>query len=123
MKDNKHTQINNDADYDTTNKSTTTKTEQQRCKTIDLQMIKELSYRFSSDILLKPDMICLALNEPLSFEPSQLYCQRCHYVLSDSVFPQGCSSDGGNGVLLTNNHPFRKINLKLKKCRNPIAEQ
>ena len=123
MKDNKHTQINNDADYDTTNKSTTTKTEQQRCKTIDLQMIKELSYRFSSDILQKPDMICLASNEPLSFEPSQLYCQRCQYVLSDSVFPQGCSSDGGNGVLLTNNHPFRKISLKLKKCRNPIAEQ
>ena len=119
MEDNKkHTQINNDVDIEI---STTTKTEQQRTKTIDLQMTKELPYKVSPDILRKPDMICLASNELLSFEPSQLYCQLCQYVLGDSVFPQGCSSNGGNGVLLTNNDPFRKINIKLKKCRNPIC--
>ena len=122
LKDNeKHTLINNGIDYDRSNISTTTKTEQQRIKTIDLQMTEELPYKFSPDILRKPDMICLASNEQLSFEPSQLYCHLCQYVLSDSVFPQGCSSYGGNGVLLTNNDPFRKINIKLKKCQNPIC--
>lgn len=121
VEDNKHPKINNDVDYDTTNTSTTAWTEQQRSKTIDLQMTKELPYKFSPDILRKLDMICLASNEPLSFEPLQLYCHLCQYVLSDLVFPQGCSSDGGNGVLLTNNHPFRKINIKLKKCPNPIC--
>ena len=73
-KNNKHTKINNDVDYDTTNTSTTAWTEQQRSKTIDLQMTKKLPYKFSPDILQKPDMICLASNEPLSFEPLQLYC-------------------------------------------------
>lgn len=91
-----------------------------RASTLKLQMEKEIPYRLSPDIVAKADKLNVdSSKERACFEPGEVICGLCGHNLGSPVYPQGCDSSGGNGILLTCTRPFQRIDIKLKKCLNP----
>ena len=54
---------------------------------------------------------------PDCFQPSESECLVCSASLSDSMTPQG-SVTSYNGFMFTNQNPFKKVTIKVKKCLN-----
>ena len=86
---------------------------------LKLQMQQRIPYVVPPDVIQKVDEICVQPGvEKLAFEPSEQDCWLCGSKLNDAVYPQGCDSSRGNGMLLINKHPFFRIDIKVKKCSN-----
>ncbi len=87
--------------------------------TLKLQMQHRIPYRIPIDIVQKVDEINIEESDKRpTFEPSNISCSLCGSTLNDAVYPQGCDSSNGNGILLIHKHPYLKINIKVKKCSN-----
>jgi len=82
---------------------------------IKIQLQYQIPYHIPPAIVSMSDKFSFSEVLPC-FEPSEVQCKQCEFNLSQAMFPQGCSSVNGNGILLTNKNPFMKINIKLKKC-------
>ena len=84
-------------------------------------MKREIPYNIPPSIVSKSDS--LFITEGIHcFEPLENACHLCGYLLSKSMFQQGSNSMGGNGFLITNKHPFVRIDIKVKKCLNKDCE-
>ena len=86
---------------------------------LKLQMLQKVPYFIPPDVVQKVNEICVHPGvEKLAFEPSEEECGLCGSKLNRAVYPQGCHSSHGNGMLLINKHPFFKAEIKVKKCTN-----
>ncbi len=90
--------------------------------TLRLQMQRQIAYEIELDIVNNSTNLhygtkCGVSGVPI-FEPVHQKCNLCSSPLGKSVFPQGCSAAGGNGMLITHAQPFRGISIKIKKCKN-----
>ncbi len=85
--------------------------------TMKIQMTLEIPYKIPPEVLLRAEDINPNDGSGIkTFEPSETECRLCSAPLGPAIFPQGCRAAGGNGVLMTNRHPFHPINIKQKKC-------
>ncbi len=97
--------------------------ERQREATIELHMQRKIPYKIPPSYLSAIDKDLQQDEEDaiVTFEPRGHKCERCKGPLGESMFQQGTNSRGGNGYLFSHKHSFMRINIKIKKCKNPVC--
>ena len=72
--------------------------------TLKIQKLRELPYKIPAGILNLPSKLNAVQHGLLRFEPFENECILCETKLTNSMYPQGVGSEGGNGVVICNNH-------------------
>eukprot|EP00794_Sanderia_malayensis_P009096 gene9096-10067_t len=90
----------------------------QRSATIALHMQRKIPYQIPKKYVTAVDIDVKQEGNIVTFEPENSECERCGWLLGESLFPQGSKSIGGNGYLFSNRSAFMPINIKIKKCKN-----
>uniref|UniRef100_A0A7M5UYH7 HMG domain-containing protein n=2 Tax=Clytia hemisphaerica TaxID=252671 RepID=A0A7M5UYH7_9CNID len=85
--------------------------------TVKKLMSNTIPYNIPPNVVRLSDQMVVPEQERLVFESKESVCSLCQGQLSESMYPQGCNSINGNGILITNTNPFIKIDIKIRKCR------
>lgn len=85
--------------------------------TLKIQKFRKIPYQIPADLLNMPTNLKAAPGL-LCFEPTESECILCGTKLSNSMYPQGMNSEGGNGTLISNAQSFLKVHIKIRKCVN-----